>query len=57
MSLKTGVAMGLVMLLVGESYGGRMGIGCLLGLPPASGFLTIRFSPLRGPRDYGVTLR
>ena len=31
MSLKTGVAMGLVMLLIGESYGGRMGIGCLLG--------------------------
>ena len=31
MSLKTGVAMGLVMLLIGESYGGRMGIGYLLG--------------------------
>jgi ABC-type nitrate/sulfonate/bicarbonate transport system permease component len=31
MSLKTGVAMGLVMLLIGESYGGRLGIGYLLG--------------------------
>jgi ABC-type nitrate/sulfonate/bicarbonate transport system permease component len=31
MSLKTGVAMGLVMPLLGESYGGRMGIGYLLG--------------------------
>jgi ABC-type nitrate/sulfonate/bicarbonate transport system permease component len=31
MSLKTGVAMGLVMLLIGESYGGRYGIGYLLG--------------------------
>jgi ABC-type nitrate/sulfonate/bicarbonate transport system permease component len=31
MSMKTGVAMGLVMLLIGESYGGRMGIGYLLG--------------------------
>jgi ABC-type nitrate/sulfonate/bicarbonate transport system permease component len=31
MSLKTGVAMGLVMLLIGESYGGRAGIGYLLG--------------------------
>jgi ABC-type nitrate/sulfonate/bicarbonate transport system permease component len=31
MSLKTGVVMGLVMLLIGESYGGRMGIGYLLG--------------------------
>jgi ABC-type nitrate/sulfonate/bicarbonate transport system permease component len=31
MSLKTGIAMGLVMLLIGESYGGRMGIGYLLG--------------------------
>jgi ABC-type nitrate/sulfonate/bicarbonate transport system permease component len=31
MSLKTGVAMGLVMLLIGESYGGRWGIGYLLG--------------------------
>ncbi|MCL2070601.1 MAG: ABC transporter permease [Treponema sp.] len=31
MSFKTGVAMGLVMLLIGESYGGRMGIGYLLG--------------------------
>ncbi|MDR0668468.1 MAG: ABC transporter substrate-binding protein [Treponema sp.] len=31
MSLKTGVAMGLVMLLIGESYGGRMGIGYLPG--------------------------
>jgi ABC-type nitrate/sulfonate/bicarbonate transport system permease component len=31
MSLKTGVSMGLVMLLIGESYGGRMGIGYLLG--------------------------
>ena len=31
MSLKTGVAMGLDMLLIGESYGGRMGIGYLLG--------------------------
>ncbi|MDR1317339.1 MAG: ABC transporter permease [Spirochaetales bacterium] len=31
MSLKTGVAMGLVMLLIGESYGGTMGIGYLLG--------------------------
>jgi ABC-type nitrate/sulfonate/bicarbonate transport system permease component len=31
MSLKTGVAMGLVMLVIGEAYGGRMGIGFLLG--------------------------
>jgi ABC-type nitrate/sulfonate/bicarbonate transport system permease component len=31
MSLKTGIAMGLVMLLIGESYGGRIGIGYLLG--------------------------
>jgi ABC-type nitrate/sulfonate/bicarbonate transport system permease component len=31
MSLKTGVAMGLVMLLIGESYGGRIGVGYLLG--------------------------
>jgi ABC-type nitrate/sulfonate/bicarbonate transport system permease component len=31
MSLKTGVAIGLVMLLIGESYGGRLGIGYLLG--------------------------
>jgi ABC-type nitrate/sulfonate/bicarbonate transport system permease component len=31
MSMKTGIAMGLVMLLIGESYGGRMGIGYLLG--------------------------
>jgi ABC-type nitrate/sulfonate/bicarbonate transport system permease component len=31
MSLKTGVSMGLVMLLIGESYGGRRGIGYLLG--------------------------
>jgi ABC-type nitrate/sulfonate/bicarbonate transport system permease component len=31
MSLKTGVAMGLVMLVIGEAYGGRMGIGYLLG--------------------------
>jgi ABC-type nitrate/sulfonate/bicarbonate transport system permease component len=31
MSLKTGVSMGLVMLFIGESYGGRMGIGYLLG--------------------------
>jgi ABC-type nitrate/sulfonate/bicarbonate transport system permease component len=31
MSLKTGISMGLVMLLIGESYGGRMGIGYLLG--------------------------
>jgi ABC-type nitrate/sulfonate/bicarbonate transport system permease component len=31
MSLKTGVSMGLVMLLIGESYGGRAGIGYLLG--------------------------
>jgi ABC-type nitrate/sulfonate/bicarbonate transport system permease component len=31
MSLKTGVAMGLVMLIIGESYGGRIGIGFLLG--------------------------
>ncbi|MDR1835185.1 MAG: ABC transporter permease [Fusobacteriaceae bacterium] len=30
MSLKTGVSMGLVMLLIGESYGGRRGIGYLL---------------------------
>lgn len=31
MSLKTGVSMGLVMLVIGEAYGGRMGIGYLLG--------------------------
>jgi ABC-type nitrate/sulfonate/bicarbonate transport system permease component len=31
MSLKTGVAMGLVMLVIGEAYGGRMGVGFLLG--------------------------
>jgi ABC-type nitrate/sulfonate/bicarbonate transport system permease component len=31
MSLKTGVAMGLVMLVIGEAYGGTMGIGYLLG--------------------------
>lgn len=31
MSMKTGVSMGLVMLLIGESYGGRVGIGYLLG--------------------------
>jgi ABC-type nitrate/sulfonate/bicarbonate transport system permease component len=31
MSLKTGVAMGLVMLVIGESYGGTTGIGYLLG--------------------------
>jgi ABC-type nitrate/sulfonate/bicarbonate transport system permease component len=39
MSLKTGVAMGLIMLLIGESYGGHMGIGYLLG--QAKGYFVI----------------
>lgn len=30
MSLKTGVAMGMVMLIIGESYGGDKGVGFLL---------------------------